>query len=535
MPEVGEILGGKYRLGRPLGKGGMGSVFEAVHEELGKSVAIKVPNAELGGDPQALERFRREPRLAAATGHPGIVDIYDVGTTPDGLPYVVMEYLRGESLSSLLARQGRLDVRLATSVVAQVLSALDAAHGKKIVHRDLKPDNVFLVDTGQTVPEVKLLDFGTSKAVGGELRGATLTESGTILGTPFYIAPEQIRDEPDLDLRTDIYSVGVMLYETLTGQPPFRAENVYTLVHKVLNEDVVPPCELRRDVPPALEEVVLRALARKPADRFASAASMLRALLPFLDERALGRLVLPEALREGDLPMAREPRREGPEPTDRDGVSGEAETVMADLEPPRSRGSVRAFAIAGAIAVVVAAALLLGRGHAGGERGGPREHDAAASAPVASAADAVAARGGGSDAAPGDGAPGGGLRLVTLTVTGAPEGAVVAFDGAELSAPTIRLRPSAEARELEVRLGDRVLLRRMVTLEEDTTVEVAAADAPPTKAAGAPARPGRGPRAPAAAAEATTEGGGEPPPPHEPAPTKRPSDLDFAADWHPGR
>jgi serine/threonine-protein kinase len=303
MHQIGDLLAGKYQLVRSIGKGGMGEVYEAIHVDLGKRFAIKIPTAELMEDEVNLERFKREPRMAAATGHRGIVDVYDIGVTAHGVPFVVMEYLEGESFSDLIEREGKADVHLATYVIAQVLSALTAAHGKGIVHRDLKPDNVFLVyDPGQPLPEVKLLDFGTSKLVEGGAVNHSLTQSGTILGTPYYMAPEQIRADRRLDGRLDVYAAGVMLYEAVTGHVPFHSDNVYTLVHMILNEELVRPRVLRGDLPEELEQVILRAMERNREQRYASAEAMLEALLPMLDDLVRSRIWVPAGLRGMEEP-----------------------------------------------------------------------------------------------------------------------------------------------------------------------------------------------------------------------------------------
>jgi serine/threonine protein kinase len=301
MAQIGDRLADKYRLVRSIGKGGMGEVFEAVHEDLNKRVAIKIPSAELLDDERNLERFKREPRVAAATGHRGIVDVYDIGNTAEGIPFVVMEYLEGESFADLIDRSGRVDVNFAIYVITQVLSALAAAHAKGIIHRDLKPENIFLVNTGQPFPDVKILDFGTSKVVAGTGDHAPrLTQSGTILGTPYYMAPEQIRAVKQLDKRLDIYAVGVTFYEAVTGQIPFDSDNVYTLVHMVLHDELIPPRVFNGDLHPFLEQVVIKAMSREREERFASAEDMIEALLPFMDDLTRMRVSIPERLRSAE-------------------------------------------------------------------------------------------------------------------------------------------------------------------------------------------------------------------------------------------
>lgn len=301
MHQIGDVLAGKYRLVRTIGKGGMGEVFEAMHEELGKRFAVKIPTEELMTDQQNLERFKREPKVAAATGHRCIVDVYDIGLTAKGIPFVVMELLEGEAFSTFIRREVKVDLSMATYIIAQVLSALSAAHSKGIIHRDLKPDNVYLVDSGQPLPDVKLLDFGTSKVVAGSgAEARSLTQSGTILGTPYYMAPEQVKANRKLDRRLDVYAAGVMLYEALTGMVPFESDNVYSLVHMVLHEELVPPRVYRGDLPEGLEQVILKAMNRNRAVRFESAEAMLRALLPFMDDMARLRIWVPEALRSSE-------------------------------------------------------------------------------------------------------------------------------------------------------------------------------------------------------------------------------------------
>ncbi len=298
MAQFGDMLTEKYRLVRSIGKGGMGEVWEAEHEELKKRVAIKIPTNELLEDTRNLERFKREPQIAAATGHRCIVDVYDIGATADGVPFVVMEYLEGESFHDFIDRYGKVDVTTATFIIAQVLSGLAAAHSKGIIHRDLKPENIYLVDSGQSLPDVKLLDFGTSKVVTGTGQNAPrLTQSGTILGTPYYMAPEQIRAARQLDQRLDIYAVGVTFYEAVTGQVPFDSDNVYTLVHMVLHEELIPPRVYNGHLTPALEAVILRAMHRDRDKRYASAEDMLQALLPFMDELSRARIWIPEGMR----------------------------------------------------------------------------------------------------------------------------------------------------------------------------------------------------------------------------------------------
>lgn len=283
MAEVGDLIDGKYRLTGCLGEGGMGKVFEAVHEDIGKRVALKFLLAEYITDQKAVSRLQREARTAAAAGHHGIVDIHDIGVAEDGSPYLVMELLHGQSLGDLLERSGALDISTSAYVVCHVLSALSAAHGAGIVHRDLKPDNIFLIETGAAVFDVKLLDFGISRITGESVtldQSMRLTRTGTIVGTPLYMSPEQAKGRRDLDHRIDVYATGVILYECVTGALPFEADNYNALIAKVITEDPPDPTLMRPDLPSALEKIILRALSKERDKRYQTAVDMFEELAP---------------------------------------------------------------------------------------------------------------------------------------------------------------------------------------------------------------------------------------------------------------
>ncbi len=297
MPEQGDIIDGKYRLDQLLGQGGMGSVFEAEHLQIAKKIAVKFLKTELSEQTEYTQRFIREARAASATGHKSIVDIHDIGQTPEGDLYLVMELLEGESLAALIDRQPMLGVTQATYIAAHVLSALAAAHEHGIVHRDVKPENVFLEYTGQTWPEIKLLDFGASKfAEGGGSQAGRLTATGIVLGTPYYMSPEQARGELDVDHRADIYGVGVLLYEMLTGELPFHGANYNAVMSNVLTGPFELPRTHSPTLPEDLERVVLAAMTRERSQRYESAAMMLQDLLPFVEEKAVATIALPRGV-----------------------------------------------------------------------------------------------------------------------------------------------------------------------------------------------------------------------------------------------
>jgi len=275
---IGERIN-NYQIVSVLGEGGMGTVYVAEHPFMGRKAAIKVLREELVKDRGLVERFMNEARAANAIGHPNIIDIIDVGLLPTGVPYLMMEFLVGESLSTRIMRRRPMPVAEALDVAAQTASALAAAHEKNIVHRDLKPDNLFLIgDRANPTGRIKVLDFGIAK-LRGELSGSgARTQTGSILGTPPYMSPEQCRGVDELDHRTDIYALGIILYEMLTGAPPFVSPGWGEVVHMHISQ---PPPPLRAKNPavsPQLEKVVLKALAKQPADRWSSMGELEAAL-----------------------------------------------------------------------------------------------------------------------------------------------------------------------------------------------------------------------------------------------------------------
>src|SRR5918912_541663 len=254
---------GRYRILRKLGTGGMANVYLAEDQELGRRVAIKILNERHAADEQFVERFRREAKNAAGLSHPNIVSIYDRGEA-EGTYYIAMEYLDGRSLKELILSRGPAPARVAIDYARQILDALRFAHRNGIVHRDIKPHNVIVDAEGR----VKVTDFGIARA------GTTqMTEVGSIIGTAQYLSPEQARGSP-VDQTSDLYSVGVVLYEMLTGQVPFTGDTPLEIAMKHLSEVPVPPSELRPEVPHDLDSVVLRALAKDPADRYRTAEEM---------------------------------------------------------------------------------------------------------------------------------------------------------------------------------------------------------------------------------------------------------------------
>jgi serine/threonine-protein kinase len=270
-PLIGQTLDGRYKIERVLGEGGMGIVYKAVHTTLGKPLAIKVLRPEVSKNEEIVQRFRQEAQSASQIGNPHIIDISDFGTLADGSTYFVMEFLTGKSLTVAQA-DGKFSLARTIHVVRQLAGALGAAHDIGIVHRDLKPDNVQLVERGGQKDFVKVLDFGIAK-VGGST--SKLTQAGQVFGTPHYMSPEQCAGT-NVDHRTDIYAVGVMLYEMACSKVPFDADNLMGILTKHLYENPIAPHELAPpvDVPPALEAVILKCLQKKPEARYQTMAEL---------------------------------------------------------------------------------------------------------------------------------------------------------------------------------------------------------------------------------------------------------------------
>ena len=276
---------GSYRVLAPLGEGGMGSVWLAEHTAIGRKAAIKVLHPEYAVKEEVVQRFFNEARAANLVQHPSIVDIYDYGQAPDVGAYIVMEFLKGESLAARLERAGPMPPRRAATIVARVASAVGAAHASDLVHRDLKPDNLFLVpDPDHPGDErVKVLDFGVAKLIEAGPRAGVVTGTGQVLGTPRYMSPEQCDGAKSIDARSDIYALGVIAYELLCGRPPFVAEGWGEMMVQQITVDPPRLASFRPGIPAALEDAVLVALAKDPARRYQTMAEMAEALLSAVD------------------------------------------------------------------------------------------------------------------------------------------------------------------------------------------------------------------------------------------------------------
>jgi len=361
---LGTVVGGRYYVRRLCGEGGMGRVYEAEHIDIGKRVALKILHPAYTQTPDLVERLRREARAASKISHPNVVDVTDSGTTPEGSFFFVMEYLEGIELGELIYREKRLDIRRTLIIGTQICRALQAAHEVNVIHRDLKPENVLILRRDGQRDYVKVLDFGIAKSgnendlkesQGGQRR---LTHPGMTMGTPEYMAPEQASGKP-ADPRSDVYAVGGLLYEMLSGNPPYEGSNFMEILHKKANTMPAPLSTVRNDVPEKLEALIMRAMAKDPEQRPSSMEAL---------ERELNNLAMLLFSNFNSVPFSE------PDPTMPRGVLGAlpgvgvraAEGMFARVRAwdRKTKAVVAAGAAAG-----LAIAFLLGRvGHGGGNQ-----------------------------------------------------------------------------------------------------------------------------------------------------------------------
>jgi len=335
------ILNDRYEMGTPLGKGGMAHVYRGTDRVLDRTVAIKVLSGKYAGDDSFVTRFRREAQAAAGLNHANIVGVYDTGDEGQ-MHYIVMEYVEGETLGDVLRRDGRLDPERAAAVAVEVATALHAAHEKGLVHRDVKPGNVMIDREGR----VKVVDFGIARAAADD----TLTQTGLVLGTASYLSPEQAQGLP-VDARSDIYSLGCVLYEMLTGRPPFDGDTPVAIAYMHVNETPPGPSELEPSIPPHLDQAVMRALEKDPEARFPTAEAFRAAV----DGGGPGTATIPIAAPGGD--------------TDVLPVTTPTEAVEPAARPGRGRSWFPVALLAAAVLAMIGVVALASREPAGQRAG----------------------------------------------------------------------------------------------------------------------------------------------------------------------
>ncbi len=375
-PYVGKTIDGRYVVERVLGEGGMGIVYAAKHKVIGKNVAIKALRGEMATDKEVTERFLQEARAASAIGNPHIIDISDFGTLPDGSTYFVMEFLPGKSLGGVLSEVGGpMPVPRLCAIAKQIAQGLSAAHEASIVHRDLKPDNVMLINRGSEKDFVKILDFGIAKVGGGTKK---VTRAGSFFGTPHYMSPEQAAGAA-VDHRTDIYALGVILYEMASGKVPFDADNFMGILTQHMYKSPVP---LRALVPevgvsPGLEAIVLKCLTKKPEGRYQTMDELVA------DLEKLEKGLLPDAVQEL---MARSGGFNVP--ADYFRSSRMPPPVPASPAIPKQRWPL--YAVIGAVGTIVGIVIVIVGARSGGDTAHAQPATNAASAVVSAAPKATA-------------------------------------------------------------------------------------------------------------------------------------------------
>lgn len=535
--KAGDIVERKYELIRLLGKGGMGEVWEGRHVKIGRRVALKFLHESLASEGDVVIRFLREAQAAAAIGSEHIVDIYDLGDSPGGAPFLVMEYLEGEDLGAILKRKRRLKPDRAVNLVIQACHGLAAAHDCGIIHRDLKPDNLFRTQREGFSEWIKIVDFGIAKFRDSLSEvNPRLTETGMSMGTPYYMSAEQAKGESDIDHRTDIYSVGVILYELIAGRVPYTARSYSQLIYKMATEAPQPPRMLRPSLSPELDAVILRAMARERRDRYDDIMELAKELEPFCTEprileatpsmiRPSGAGAQPKTSKDPDQVLTSAARHEAPtKPSGKNPVEGwdaptrpsseneleppaslpeESKQAVGDASPASPRGgnteqlstgdsksgtplawrsgqaevpvtAEKPVNVKALVAIVVAVGLVAGIIAAVTVGGESTDRtDTDGTGDISSTA-SLPAKAEPSEATVRDATTEDAeSALVTITLDEVPEGARVFLDETPVEGTELHLKRSAEMRKIKVTLEGRAPWERLVSPNEDRRLKVA--------------------------------------------------------------
>lgn len=360
----GDIIGGKYRVEKVIGQGGMGTVVRARHTLLEQDVAIKVLANELAADPQYAARFLREAQTAVSIKGEHVVRVLDVGTRENGAPFMVMEYLQGKDLAAIVEESGPLHVSDAVDYMLQACEALAEAHAAGLTHRDIKPSNLFLAKRSDGSPLVKLLDFGIAKPASAT--DTRLTATGAAMGSPSYMSPEQVRNAKDVDHRSDIWSLGASLHELLAGTPPFRAETFPALCAAIIADDPTPLRSVRKDAPLDLEGVITKCLEKKIDNRYQDVGALALALAPFggpdsrVSVERITKIIKPIQI-SMEAPAPRISIASSPSiHTSAFAATAASTSVNVLAAPPQPKRSPVVYVLFGVVAVFAAAGIYLG-------------------------------------------------------------------------------------------------------------------------------------------------------------------------------
>jgi serine/threonine protein kinase len=453
-------LAGKYRLQTLIQKGGMGTVFEGSHVELGKKIAVKILHPHYAQNREVTHRFLNEARGTARLQHRNIVDVLDIGADEDGIPFFVMEHLTGESLKERFVRRGgRLSLTESADIMIQVLTGLYVAHARGIVHRDIKPGNIFIAKEADGSEVVKILDFGVAKFRELELEDLTeLTSSGFVVGTPAYMSPEQAAGKKsDIDHRTDIYSCGLVLYRSVTGTNPFMGETHYETIQAIVNRQAPPPSDIVEGLAPAVDATILKAVEKQKENRFQDCRAFIEAMEVFYGAGEN---------RPSDFSL-RIPREITPgQAADYELGSGFFRSRRKEGRRTKHLGAI--MAVVGLLVIAAVAYVVFFR-ETGNDRGPTRVSEASRDA-----------GGGMAEAGAGDSGSPGEEPSIQVSVSGLPEGAVIKVDDVVHAGNPIRLEPSDEPSTIVVTADGREILRQTFVPDHNETFHIiTASDALP--------------------------------------------------------